>query len=150
MKRVIKYMCEVCNKEYATSKEAIECEAKGKPNPKDFPIGLMHEIHHHGYVGVFAIAQLHDFHNPHLGMVSWWACRLNKSDSLNDEHCGGSNDLVCDPAEYVEDHFLTQEKLKSAEGKRMVAYLRSKGITPRYYDQFGKLNTMESLEITLR
>jgi hypothetical protein len=96
-------------------------------------------------VGVFAIPEgcPEPFNtNGHIGTLSYWACRANGcGDSLDHLCCG---DLVDTGKKgfkkWVKNHYLPTKFTRHETFGRMVKHLKSKGITPRYYDKDGKLH----------
>ena len=144
-----KYICDLCGNSYGLASAAQTCEAKGKYIPyTEYPRGLMFEYHHHGYVGIFAIAEDRTYDsNQHLGEQSWWACRsvaFNCGDSLGKSMCqGGGLHRAGELAKWITNHKITPEYVGFPEYTRMVEFLSSQGITPTYYNELGELVTVE-------
>ncbi len=140
------YHCELCGNKSHNKEEIEECEAQGVFKNTGFEPGTMYEYHHNGFVGIFAIPEGYPKHytaNQHLGLLAFWACRDKglPGDSL-DHLCGG--DLLDSDSEgfkaWIKHHYITPRYKKHSTFKRMVAFLKSRGITPRYYDKKGKLH----------
>lgn len=153
MKVIIEYQCEICLKKYSTESEALKCESKGVFDGKNYPAGLMFEYTHSGYVGIFAIPETvqpyemgRKWGDGHLGKSSYWACRDGKysADSLGAERCGG--DFFRSDNEYfkhwVNNHAISDKYVNGPEFTRMVEFLKSKGITPTYYNSKLELVTI--------
>lgn len=152
MKVITEYECEICNHRYGIEKNAIYCESKGVFDGTLFPIGLMFEYHDNGFVGIFSIAQItlssSGYGKNHLGTGNYWACRIEQNahgDSIGDERCGG--DYFQSNTEWVDNwiryHKITPEKIDSPEFKRMVKFLKSQHITPRYYNEQKEIITVK-------
>lgn len=150
MKVIVEFQCEVCRKRYTSQEQAQACESKGKFDPSEYKIGTMFEYHRNGYVGIFAVAKTESFSdNPHLGVLSMWACRTNGygGDSLGEEK-RGSDFIESGPGEIVrwaKYHHITLKGLETPEFDRMVSYLRGAGITPSYWNDRGAYITMIKL-----
>lgn len=148
MKKIVQFECEICKHKYESEKEAVDCEALGKFNGSKYPAGLMFEYHHHDFVGIFSFpakpkANDYGHKGGHIGESAWWACRTEKykGDTLGKDLCGHSY-LYSDEKgfnEWKDLNIVTKEKVKCPEFKRMVAYLKSKNITPSYYNEKGEL-----------
>lgn len=138
MKTIITYQCEICKKQYDKKAAALKCEAQGNFNTDHYPIGLMFEYHHNGYVGIFAVADPKQQPDSHNAYSSWWACRSAENgcgDSL-DHLCGG--DFLYNKEEEGFKLWVDWRRIKdfkSAEIIRMAKFLRSQGIKPVYYDE---------------
>lgn len=148
MKTIIEYQCEICGEKYDDSYFALDCEKAGLPDTSKLPIGLMHECHHHGFVGIFAIARVdQNNYSKHCLSIGFWACRSNvHGDSLGEETCGGQDSHVTTDEEgmkkYIKWHSLTDSKVGCPEYERMVKYLKSQNIVPLYYNEQGNLITI--------
>ncbi len=119
----IKYICDICKREYSTIEIAQECEAKGKVSKDTYPIGLMNgnlgdDFYHRMS---FAVADL-DIEG-HYATASLWACRdTGVGDSLGKQLCGNGNSYQPTPFDprWIElNHF-----------KRLKKYLKDNGIVP--------------------
>jgi hypothetical protein len=146
---LIEYQCEICNRKYLDAQSALECEAKGLANTETYPIGLMYEHHHNGYVGMFCIAEVTPSeYNKHYVNISSWACRMPGFPpfSLGKEKCGGSLDYIGTSSEafaqFISYHKVTKDKIGTKEYNLMVDYLRKAGITPQYYNESKELITL--------
>lgn len=140
MKKIVQFQCEHCLKIYDTEQLAMQCEAKGVADLSQTPIGLMREYGHHRYVGIFAVGRIiHPDNNTHLAYANWCAARspdyLQVGDSF-DSMCGG--DFVT-PEQFKKHWFISDERVGGPEFERMVNFLVSKNIVPRYYDERGNL-----------
>ena len=148
MKTITRFKCEICGEEYNNEEDAIECEGRGKFDPSKFPIGTMFEYEHNGYGGVFAIGKARTHNNAHLGNVIYWACRTKgyPGDSLGEELCGGDLRNSDEPnmSRYWDFHRLPKNRVNSPEYKRMVEFLRSRNIQPKYYNEQKELITVIS------
>jgi len=60
------YQCDICKMRYDTEKEALDCEARGKPSPPQYKIG--DEVFcHQKYSDKFARRKITKvFHRPHF------------------------------------------------------------------------------------
>lgn len=140
MKIITSYQCEICKREYDNIPDATECEAKGIPDEKSIPIGLMYPIFHNGFVGIFALAKL-KISDGHYLQKSSWASRTpkysvgiygGKLGSLSSS--GGYITL-----EYFKERPITKELMETNEFKNMVSVLKINNITPSYYNEKGEL-----------
>lgn len=144
-----KYTCDHCGHSYTDKEDAIKCESTGAYTPHtEYPKGLMYEYHHHGFVGIFAIAEDNVFDtNKHLGQHSLWACRtelFNCGDSLGNSLCGsGSLIRSGEKDKWIKFHKITDAKVGCPEYIRMVNFLKGEGITPTYYNEAGELVTLQ-------
>lgn len=149
MKVIIEYQCEICHKKYSYEQEAIDCEAKGEPVLNAYPIGLMYSYYHHGYVGIFSIAEVTKSMNSHAVSLSSWAVRTNGYPryTLDKDLCGGSNDYCYTDEQsinnWIKYHNIPDKDVNNDEFKEMVKYLKSKNITPKYYDSKYNLITVK-------
>jgi len=121
MKKIIKYECEICRRQFKTECDCKNCEDMGEAPP--YPIGCIYENPFYEDI-TFAVA--HNNHDGHANFGSSWACRDNGyGDSLGVNQCGGvslklnKNNNV-DP---TTPHF-----------KRMVKWLRSQSIDITVWD----------------
>lgn len=147
MKKIILYQCEICGKIHEQEIDAKECEMKGEFDSSKYPVGLMFEYYHHGYVGIFAIPEKIQFWNNrinHLGHTGYWACRKNYGDSLGDQQCGGDFFKSDDESlkGWIKHHIVSPKHVNGDEFNRMVKFLKSQGITPSYYNKIGTLITL--------
>lgn len=140
MKTIIQYQCDICHSRYNSEDSAKACESNGYFNPEKFPAGLMFEYYHHDFVGIFSIPEPIKIDN-HFGRSGLWACRKFCVDTLGEQKCGDGGYMRSDEEsinQWIRCH-MVHEHLNSPEFERMVAYLRSQGITPSYYDKDHKL-----------
>jgi hypothetical protein len=147
MKKIVEYQCDICKHKYSNEQSALDCEAEGVFDREKFPIGTMFEYEHHDFVGIFAIADI-DAGCGHYSFYSSWACRTKgyPGDTLGENMCGGGNSFLRSHdkgvAEFIRTHNITAEKTKCPEFKRMVEFLKSQKIQPRYYTPSGLLVTI--------
>lgn len=124
MVRII-YGCEICHRRYDSLEDAEECE--GRSPPIEYPIGML--IGEHDGTGMyshitFAVAENKVIDHDNYFLT--WVCRDHKggpNDSLGDERCtyrGGIAAARLDP--------------NHLSFKRMVKYLRGRGIEPTVWD----------------
>lgn len=141
----IHYICDFCKREYTSREAAENCEATGMFDNTFYDIGTMFRYGNgHDYTGIFAVAKVEVYHsNKHLGQMTYWACRAPNypGDSVGDERCGG--DFVRTDREstkqWIKHHTIDIDDLERPEFKRMVKFLKSVNITPRYHDKQGEL-----------
>lgn len=136
------YQCEICNSKYNSPESALLCESKGFADVSKYPIGLMYEYNHNGFIGIFAIAKVEPSHfDKHTVNLLSWAFRVPgyPASTIGEELCGGSNDYrKCDDESFLkwlDYHHITKSKVGCVEFKKMVDYLKSINIVPVYYDE---------------
>lgn len=140
MKVITKYECEICGTQYKTKDRALQCEAKGDPNLNLLPKGLMFEYNHHGYCGIYAVGYVTKWNEgkSHLLHYNSWACRAPHlpGDTLG-QTCGG--DFYPGLEKWKAWKFISKEHVDGPEFKRMVTYIKSVGLIPRYYNENGTM-----------
>ena len=145
------YHCELCRNQSENLEEIKECEAQGLFDGSHFIVGTMFSYNHNDkFIGVFAIPENCPeplSTNNHIGSLPLWACRVENGDSLDHKCCG---DLVETGKkgfkEWVKNHYLATKFTRHVTFYRMVKHLKSKGITPRYYDKEGKLHIVKEVK----
>ena len=132
MKKIVRYQCEICKREFNSEQAALDCEADGLP-PK-YPIGCIYGDHEPGnfYEGItFAVASNRTMKYSHANYGGSWACRDTGylGDTLGEQKCGSGT--------------LRLEKWHSnldpeqPSFKRMVTYLKTLNL-PLIYVWNGK------------
>ena len=140
MKTITRYKCEICGNEYESEAEAIKCEAKGKPMPKDFSTHVIVQFADDSKDSYWGLSFCVDKwkrsgegYYAHDIQASMWACRDNYAgDSLGKEHCGSNSSYHKESDFYNE--FSKVREMKSPHFCRMVDYLQLMGIPVRYWD----------------
>jgi hypothetical protein len=145
MKTIIEYQCEICQRKYSSEDQALQCEARGVFTGENYPVGLMYNYEHNGFVGIFAVAPptFERIRNHYATLVSW-ACRAPgyPGDSLGSEMCSGNNTIDNSPTSFrnwISYNHIPANRVNGPEFTRMVEFLKSYSITPRYYDHNLKL-----------
>lgn len=127
MKTRTQYQCEICDRWYDTREDAEACENRGLA--KAYPVGMLYGNHTPGEIYAdITLAVADSRPTGHNNYVSAWACRSGGfGDSLGKEQCSSG--------------FFTGLNEWSAKLNRfhptfvrMVAYLRSQGITPTIWN----------------
>lgn len=144
MKTIIEYQCEICQRKYGSVIQARLCEARGRFIGKNYPVGLMYNYEHNGYLGIFSISPAtFEGKRDHYATLVSWACRApGYPDSLGDQRCSGSNtisDSQNDLERWIKYYHIPTHWVNGPEFTRMVEFLKSQKITPRYYDHNFKL-----------
>jgi len=146
MKTIILYQCEICHNRDEDITKILLCESKGIPDPNKIPLGLMYEYHHHGFVGIFAVSNVHKSSiNPHYLTTTAWSARVPGLPQMSskDDVCSGIDFISTTEEglkEFAKEHHVTREKLNSKEFLRMKEFLIENKITPSYYDENGHLH----------
>jgi hypothetical protein len=138
MRTKIVYICEICGNENETKSYIKTCENKGLFDETLYPQGLMFPYHHNGYVGICAIPDnvKHWIDNPHLGYSSNWISKIDDIDIL-DELCYNPDMFSNDIISWIENNKISE--VNTPEFLRMVSFLKSKNIVPKYYNEEGIL-----------
>jgi len=94
MKKIDRYQCEICKREYNSEQAALDCESQGPP--EEYPIGCIYGDHTPGsfYDGItFAVGSNYHFPRSHMNAGGSWACRDYQKcgDSLGKELCGSGS-----------------------------------------------------------
>lgn len=144
MKIITQYECEICGKRHFDEEAVIECESQGAFDGSEYPAGLMFPYFHSRLIGIFAFPKPPRplTSDKHIGMSSYWACRVSGGDSLGDEVCGGDY-FRSNPEDFkrwLTVYHMKKDNTECDEFKRMVEYLKSVNIQPSYYDETGKLH----------
>jgi hypothetical protein len=136
MKTIIKYQCEICGDIYGSAKEAIECEAKGEPDLKKYPKGMLFTW----YKDItFAIVKT--YKNEHFVGASFWACRDNGAGDnagKGADTCGNSIFILNKDKGIPNPHHPTF--------KRMVKVLKKEGIPITCWDGEKAISLKEFLK----
>lgn len=146
VKKIEYYECEICNQRWTSLKEAEECEAKGRPESRPDLVGVIFGDNRPGKFYehiVFALPEKYGDKESlpvtygHYLLSCLWACRDNKAgDSIGDQYCGGNNLTYKE----VEDSHVDTSM---PAFKRMVEFLRSRGLTPKLAMPDGTIKTIE-------
>jgi hypothetical protein len=139
MKTIIEYQCEICQRTYSSEKQAFQCEARGVFTGENYPVGLMYSYSHNGFVGIFAIApSTFERMGDHFAKMVSWACRApGCPDSLGSEVCSAGNTIDNSPVAFrnwISVSYIPADRVDGPEFARMVQFLKSRGLIPRYYD----------------
>jgi len=127
VKTLTLYECEICGNTYPDLSSAIKCEARG--HAPQYPVGTIFgdntkdTLYEHI---VFAVRS--NRADRHLNWRTHWVCRdmPDVGDGLGDDFCG---DEINPLAEYQAN--IDQDM---PAFKRLVAWLKSQGITPRIWN----------------
>lgn len=140
MKKIVEYQCEICHKKYLQENSALDCEALGIAEINDKPIGLMYEYYHNNYIGIFAIGKLRTGYSPHqLEFSSWgFRCEPYPYSTVGDNFCGTGSDYFPKDIKNFRGK-ISEQNVGNAEFNLMVEYLKSKNITPKYFNDQRQL-----------
>ncbi len=133
MKIIVRYECEICQREYDKETKAIQCEMRGIPDL--LPTGLILGGGSGMYKNItFAVAEAYYNTGPsgkHLADFCAWACRdTGAGDSLGKERCSG-NHLYDNESKFSG---LEAPDVNHPTFKRMVKYLKSQNIEPTIFN----------------
>ena len=133
MKQIIRYKCDVCNKEYNNKEDCKKCESRGIPDITQYPIGCIDGDHSDNafYRDItFAIALVEkDSYFKHNLLISAYACRDNGAGdnlSISDNLCIGNHNW-----EKGNSANINWDKPAT---KRLLLFLKEQGITPTAWD----------------
>lgn len=142
MIKIVKYRCEICHRNHDDPDSAIKCESRGVPKPIPHLVGLMYRYRQDNLVtlaippeyGDDRIADLIDGHCLNESLV---ATRNNcNGDSVGDSRCGGGHYINI---EYIKSLRHDDAFIKQSNTIRMIDFLRSIGIKPKYTNLDGEI-----------